>query len=42
MGIYTNFYLQVLLCIASFIPIFFLMKAGDRLSNKLEEKIKAD
>ena len=42
MDIYTNFYLQTVLCIATFIPVFFLMKAGDRLSNKLEDRIKSD
>ena len=42
MDIYTNFYLQAVLCIASFVPVFFLMKAGDKLTNELEDKIKAE
>lgn len=42
MDIYTNFYLQVVLCIVSFLPVYLLMKSGDRLKKKLEDKVKTD
>lgn len=41
MDIYTNFYLQAVLCIVSFIPIFFLIRSLNKLNNKLEQKIKS-
>jgi len=42
MDIYTNFYIQVVLCIVTFIPIFFLMRSTDRLKNELEKKVKVE
>jgi len=42
MDIYTNFYIQAVLCIVAFIPVFFLMRSSDKLKNELEDKIKTE
>ena len=42
MDIYTNFYVQAVLCIVSLVPVFLLMKSGDKLKNKLDGKINTD
>jgi len=40
MDIYTNFYLQAVLCIVTFIPIFFLIRSNNKLKIELDNKIK--
>lgn len=42
MDINTNFYIQAVLCIVTFIPVYLLMKSTDRLKKELENKTKSE
>lgn len=38
MDILTNFYLQAVFCIITFIPIYFLIKSVTKLEKELQDK----
>jgi len=42
MNIYTIFYIQAVLCIITFIPIYFLIKSCDKLKSELQKKLKME
>jgi len=42
MDIHTVFYIQAVLCIVAFVPVFFLMRSSGKLKNELEKKIIAE
>lgn len=42
MDIYTNFYIQAVICIVTFIPIYLLMRSSEKLKKQLAHKIKTE